>query len=62
MKFTKIVSALMAAGIVAGTAQAELLDLTPYSTAEYTANTISVGKADDDFLRAINANAAWARG
>jgi len=62
MKFTKIVAALMAAGVVAGAAQAETLNLTPYNTAEYTANTISVGKADDDFLRAINANAAWARG
>jgi Subtilase family len=62
MKFTKIVSALMAAGVIAGSAQAEPLNLTPYNTAEYTANTISPGKTDDDFLRAINANAAWARG
>jgi len=62
MKFTKIVSALMAAGVIASAAQAETLNLTPYNTAEYTADTISVGKADDDFLRAINTNAAWARG
>ena len=57
----KLLSALLAAGLVTS-ASAETLDLSPYNTAEYTANTISVGKTNDDFLRVINANYAWARG
>ena len=42
--------------------QSETLNLAPYNTAEYTANTISAGKTNDDFLRVINASSAWARG
>lgn len=48
--------------LIAATARAETIDLSPYNTAEYTANTISAGKTNDDFLRVINANYAWARG
>ncbi len=36
--------------------------LTPYDTAEYTANGIAAGKANDDYLRVINASSAWSRG
>lgn len=57
----KLLLAMLALGL--GTpAVAETLDLTPYNTAEYTANTISVGKTNDDFLRVTNASSAWARG
>lgn len=38
------------------------IDLSPYATAEYTANGISAGKSNDDYLRVINASAAWSRG
>ena len=44
------------------TANAQTLDLSPYNTAEYTANGISAGKTNDDFLRVINASSAWVRG
>ena len=53
---------ILAAMLVSATAGAETLDLSPYNTAEYTANGISAGKTNDDFLRVINANYAWARG
>ena len=36
--------------------------LAPYDTAEYTANGIAAGKANDDYLRVINASSAWSRG
>ncbi len=48
--------------VVSFTANSETLNLTPYNTAEYTADSIAKGKTGDDFLRAINANSAWARG
>ena len=38
------------------------IDLSPYATAEYTADGISAGKGNDDYLRVINASAAWSRG
>ena len=57
----KLLLALLSAGLVTS-ASAETLDLSPYNTAEYTADTIAKGKTNDDFLRVINANYAWARG
>ena len=57
----KLLSALLALGVVTS-ASAETLDLTPYNTAEYTSNGISVGKTSEDYLRVINASSAWARG
>lgn len=57
----KLYASLLTLGLVTPT-HAETLNLTPYNTAEYTANTISAGKTNDDFLRVINANTAWARG
>ena len=38
------------------------INLSPYATAEYTADGISAGKSNDDYLRVINASAAWSRG
>ena len=38
------------------------IDISKFVTAEYTADTISAGKTNDDFLRVINASSAWARG
>ena len=62
MKLGKIIAgALLTIGL-ASPAESETLDLSPYNTAEYTANTISVGKTNDDYLRVINASSAWARG
>ena len=58
MKHT-LLSLMLATTFVAN---AETLNLTPYNTAEYTANTISAGKTNDDFLKEINASSAWARG
>lgn len=57
----KLALALIAAGFIS-LAQAETLNLSPYNTAEYTADGISRGKTNDDFLRVINASSAWARG
>lgn len=57
----KLVIALLASGLWSSV-HAETLDLTPYNTSEYTANTISAGKTNDDFLRVINTSSAWARG
>jgi len=54
-----ILASILSTALVA---QAETLNLSPYNTAEYTANTLSVGKTNDDFLRVINASSAWARG
>ena len=62
MKLGKILAgALLTIGLTSP-AESETLDLTPYNTAEYTANNISVGKTSDDYLRVINASSAWARG
>ena len=62
MKIKKLIlTATLALGI-SSTTSAETLDLTPYNTNEYTANSISAGKTNDDFLRVINASSAWARG
>jgi subtilisin family serine protease len=36
--------------------------LSKFDTAEYTADSIVKGKTNDDFLRVINASAAWDRG
>jgi hypothetical protein len=47
---------------VSFTSNAETLNLTPYNTNEYTANSIAAGKTSDDFLKEINASSAWARG
>jgi subtilisin family serine protease len=38
------------------------INLSPYATAEYTADGINAGKGNDDYLRVINASAAWSRG
>lgn len=38
------------------------LDTARFETAEYFANDIANGKTNDDFLDAINASSAWARG
>lgn len=38
------------------------IDISKFDTAEYTADSISAGKFNDDFLRVINASSAWARG
>lgn len=38
------------------------LDTARFETAEYFANDIANGKTSDDFLDAINASSAWARG
>ena len=38
------------------------IDLSPYATAEYTANGISAGNSNDDYLRVVNASSAWSRG
>jgi subtilisin family serine protease len=38
------------------------INLSPYATAEYTADGISAGKGNDDYLRVINASSAWSRG
>ena len=38
------------------------INLSLYATAEYTANSISAGKNNDDYLRVINASSAWDRG
>jgi subtilisin family serine protease len=38
------------------------ITLTPYATAEYTANGISAGNSNDDYLRVVNASSAWSRG
>jgi subtilisin family serine protease len=54
-----ILSLLLAASVGAN---AETLNLTPYNTSEYTADTIAKGKTGDDFLKEINASSAWARG
>ena len=56
-RFSIIFSLLLSINAVA-----EPLNLTPYNTAEYTANDISRGKTNDDFLKEINASSAWARG
>jgi subtilisin family serine protease len=62
MKLGKIVAgALLTIGL-ASPAESETLDLSPYNTAEYTANGVSAGKTGDDYLRVINASSAWARG
>ena len=60
MKLSKLVTGLLLTfGL---TANAETLNLSPYNTAEYTANGISAGRTNDDVLRVINASSAWARG
>jgi subtilisin family serine protease len=38
------------------------INLSPYATAEYTADGISAGKSNDDYLRVVNASSAWSRG
>ena len=38
------------------------INLSPYTTAEYTANGISAGNSNDDYLRVVNASSAWSRG
>ena len=38
------------------------INLSPYATAEYTANGISAGNSGDDYLRVVNASSAWSRG
>ena len=38
------------------------INLSPYATAEYTANGISAGNSNDDYLRVVNASSAWSRG
>jgi subtilisin family serine protease len=38
------------------------IDISTFATAEYTANGISAGKSNDDYLRVINASSAWSRG
>jgi subtilisin family serine protease len=38
------------------------INLSPYTTAEYTANGISAGNSSDDYLRVVNASSAWSRG
>ena len=62
MKLRKLLTGLLLTLGVASEVQSETLDLTPYNTAEYTANGISAGKTNDDYLRVINASSAWARG
>lgn len=60
MKLSKLVAGVfLTLGL---TANAETLDLSPYNTAEYTANNIAAGRTSDDFLRVVNASSAWARG
>lgn len=62
MKIGKILAGLLLTIGITTSARSETLDLTQYNTAEYTANSISAGKTNDDFLRVINASSAWARG
>lgn len=62
MKLGKILAGVLLTIGITSPAESETLDLTPYNTAEYTANGISVGKTSDDYLRVINASSAWARG
>jgi subtilisin family serine protease len=38
------------------------INLSPYATAEYTADGISAGNSNDDYLRVVNASSAWSRG
>ena len=38
------------------------INLSPYATAEYTADGIGAGKSNDDYLRVVNASSAWSRG
>lgn len=56
-----VLSGLVALG-VSNNVYSETLNLSPYNTAEYTANNIAKGRTSDDFLKEINASSAWARG
>ena len=62
MKLGKLLAGLLLTIGISSPAHSETLDLTLYNTAEYTANNISKGKTNDDFLRVVNASSAWARG